>query len=62
MIAKLNTFDNKITMDIPAHVPAEVMTQMRAYAAKAFHYPWWVVECHFFVELKTTWAEDGRLP
>ena len=28
--------DNKITMDIPAHVPAEVMTQMRAYAAKAF--------------------------
>ena len=31
--------DNKITMDIPAHVPAEVMTQMRAYAAKAFRAP-----------------------
>jgi D-alanine-D-alanine ligase len=28
--------DNKITMAIPADIPAEVMDQMRAYAAAAF--------------------------
>lgn len=33
---KAKYIDNKITMAIPAQVSREVMTQMRAYAAKAF--------------------------
>ena len=37
--------DNKITMDIPAHVPVEVMTQMRAYAAKGLPCPRWLRSC-----------------
>ena len=49
--------DNKITMDIPAHVPAEVMTQMRAYAAKAFRAlgGCGLARCDFFL------AEDGTI-
>lgn len=49
--------DNKITMDIPAHVPAEVMTQMRAYAAKAFRAlgGCGLARCDFFL------TEDGAI-
>ena len=49
--------DNKITMDIPAHVPAEVMAQMRAYAAKAFRAlgGCGLARCDFFL------TEDGAI-
>ena len=49
--------DNKITMDIPTHVPAEVMTQMRAYAAKAFRAlgGCGLARCDFFL------TEDGAI-
>ena len=49
--------DNKITMDIPAHMPAEVMTQMRAYAAKAFRAlgGCGLARCDFFL------TEDGAI-
>ena len=49
--------DNKITMDIPAHVPAEVMTKMRTYAAKAFRAlgGCGLARCDFFL------AEDGTI-
>ena len=49
--------DNKITMDIPAHVPVEVMTQMRAYAAKAFRAlgGCGLARCDFFL------TEDGAI-
>ena len=49
--------DNKITMDIPARVPVEVMTQMRAYAAKAFRAlgGCGLARCDFFL------TEDGAI-
>ena len=49
--------DNKITKDIPARVPVEVMTQMRAYAAKAFRAlgGCGLARCDFFLR------EDGAI-
>ena len=49
--------DIKVYLDIPAHVPAEVMTQMRAYAAKAFRAlgGCGLARCDFFL------TEDGAI-
>mgnify|MGYP002226244586 CR=1 FL=1 len=37
--------DNKITMDIPAHVPAEVMTQIACLCGQGLPCPWWLRSC-----------------